>query len=63
MFFSSKTKGKQTVTVIILLSHPDEYEICFVNDEDYSVLSTTDPNAKEELERELKKELLSKKGN
>lgn len=49
--------------MIILLSHPDEYEICFVNDEDYSVLSTTDPNAKEELERELKKELLSKKGN
>jgi len=50
------TPGKQTVTVIILLSHPDEYEICFVNFEDYSVLATTDPNANEELERELKKE-------
>lgn len=46
--------------VIILLSHPDEYEICFVNDEDYSVLSKTDPNAKQELERELKKEAAKK---
>ena len=50
------TPGKASVHVIILLSWPDEYEICFVNDEDYSVLSKTDPNAKQELERELKKQ-------
>lgn len=50
------TPGKQSVTVIILLSHPDEYEICYVNSEDYDVLCTTDPNANEELDRELKKQ-------
>lgn len=55
------TPGKQTVTVIILYSHPDEYEICFVNDEDYSELSKcSEAQTKEEhevLERMLKVDL------
>lgn len=46
------TPGKQTVTVIIL-QDPDKYEICFVNDEDYSILSKPDANANEVLEKEL----------
>lgn len=54
------TPGKASVHVIILVSWPDQYEICFANDEDYSVLSKTDPNAKQELERELKKEAAKK---
>lgn len=44
------TPGKQTVTVIIL-QDPDKYEICFVNDEDYSVLSRPDDDANEVLEK------------
>lgn len=44
------TPGKQTVTVIIL-HDPDQYEICFVNDEDYSILSKVDPDADQTLEK------------
>lgn len=42
------TSGKPSVRVLIL-SDPDGYEICFVSDESYRVISQMDPNAHSSL--------------
>ncbi|RWS25411.1 glyoxalase domain-containing protein 4-like isoform X1 [Leptotrombidium deliense] len=46
------TPGKATVAVVIFLD-PDGYEICFVGDENYTLLCTVDPKADTLLQKAL----------
>lgn len=49
------TPGKASVKVIIL-KDPDEHEICFVEDENFRVLSQVDPESNAELDKYIKKD-------
>lgn len=49
---SLDTPGKATVQVVIL-SDPDQHEICFVGDEAFRELSSVDPKADQLLEAAL----------
>lgn len=52
---SLDTPGKATVRVIIL-ADPDGHEICFVDDEGFSQLSTIDPESNVALDKNIKKD-------
>lgn len=49
------TPGKATVCVLIL-TDPDGYEICFVGDEEYRLLSQIDPNGNQLLNESMDKD-------
>lgn len=57
---SLDTPGKATVRVIIL-SDPNELEICFVDDEAFSQLSEFDPSSDKELDKDIKADPFQKK--
>ncbi|KAJ8910862.1 hypothetical protein NQ315_010809 [Exocentrus adspersus] len=52
---SLDTPGKATVTVIIL-ADPDGLEICFVDDENYRLLSQPDPDSERVLNTQMRKD-------
>lgn len=49
------TPGKATVRVIIL-SDPNELEICFVDEEGFAQLSQVDPQSDADLDKYIKKD-------
>lgn len=49
------TPGKATVRVIIL-SDPNDLEICFVDEEGFSQLSQVDPEGDAELDKYIKRD-------
>lgn len=57
---SLDTPGKATVRVIIL-SDPNELEICFVDDEAFSQLSEFDPSSDKELDKYIAEDPFQKK--
>lgn len=57
---SLDTPGKATVRVIIL-SDPNQLEICFVDEEGFSQLSQVDPKSDGLLNREIEKDPFQKK--
>lgn len=57
---SLDTPGKATVRVIIL-SDPNELEICFVDEEGFSQLSQVDPKSDQALNKEIERDPFQKK--
>lgn len=57
---SLDTPGKATVRVIIL-SDPNELEICFVDDEAFTQLSEFDPSSDKELDKYVEEDPFQKK--
>lgn len=57
---SLDTPGKATVRVIIL-SDPNDLEICFVDEEGFSQLSQVDPDSNADLDKNIKRDPFQKK--